>query len=70
MNTGDTKERLNLTNEQAVALEETTRTLSQNVLWFQQRKRRVTASQVYDVYQWKRGMEKWYGKACRKIRSE
>ena len=54
----DLLEGLNLTNEQAVALEEATRTQSQNVLWFQQRKCRITALQVYDVYQWKKGMEK------------
>ena len=41
-----------------MALEEATRTQSQNVLWFQQRKCRITASRVYDVYQWERGMKK------------
>ena len=50
--------KIKMTNEQAVVLERATQSQSQNALWYEERKRRVTASRVYDVFQWKRGMEK------------
>lgn len=47
-----------MTNEQAVILEQTTQLQSQSSLWFKERKFRVTASKVSDVFHWKRGMDK------------
>ena len=51
-------QKIKLTNEQAVAIERMTRKQSADSLWFMERKLRVTASKIYDVYQWKRGLEK------------
>ena len=47
-----------VTHVQAVALEQATQTQSQNKLWFTERKCRITASKIHDVFYWKRGMNK------------
>lgn len=48
-------EKLELVSGDAIILEEATRQQSAVPLWYKQRKQRVTASQIYDVAQWKRG---------------
>ena len=47
-----------MTSEQAVVLEQATQLQSQSTLWFKERKCRITALKVYDVFQWKRGLDK------------
>ena len=47
-----------MTSEQAVVLEQATQLQSQSTLWFEERKCRITASKVYDVFQWKKGLDK------------
>ena len=51
-------DRIQITNEEAVVLEQATQSQSQNRLWFDERKLRVTASRIHDVFQWKRGMDR------------
>jgi hypothetical protein len=51
-------DKLQVTNDQAVILEQATQLQSQSSLWFSERKCRVTASKIYDVFHWKRGMER------------
>lgn len=48
---------LNVTALEAVQLEEATRSQSSSSLWHDERKKRVTASKVYEISQWKRCME-------------
>ena len=53
-----TLDKIHMTSEQAVVLEQATQLQSQSTLWFKERKCRITASKVYDVFQWKRGLDK------------
>ena len=49
---------LDLTIPYSWTLERGTRAQANSLIWIEQRKNRVTASKFYDVYSWKRGMEK------------
>ena len=49
---------LDLTISDSWTLERDTRAQANSLIWMEQRKNRVTASKFYDVYSWKRGMEK------------
>ena len=49
---------LDLTIPDSWTLERDTRAQANSLIWMEQRKNRVTASKFYDVYSWKRGMEK------------
>ena len=51
-------DKIQVTNGQATALEQATQSQSQSTMWFEERKLRVTALRIYDVFQWKRGMER------------
>ena len=53
-----TLDKIHMTSEQAVVLEQATQLQSQSTLWFEEKKCRITASKVYDVFQWKRGLDK------------
>ena len=58
-------DKIQITNKQAAVLEQATQSQSQNRLWFEKRKLRVTASRVHDVFQWKRGMERHGERTCK-----
>lgn len=47
-------EEIKITHEQALKIEQSTRNQSDSKLWFKERKNRITASKIFDVYQWKR----------------
>ena len=49
---------LDLTISDSWTLERDTRAQANSLIWMEQQKNRVTASKFYDVYSWKRGMEK------------
>ena len=49
---------LDLTLADSVSLEKDTREQANSSIWKEHRKHTVTASRIYDVYSWKRGMEK------------
>ena len=51
-------DKIQITNEQAATLEQATQSQSQDRQWFEERRLRVTASRIHDVFQWKRGMER------------
>ena len=53
-----TLDKIHMTSEQAVVLEQATQLQLQSTLWFEERKCRITASKVYDVFQWKKGLDK------------
>jgi len=50
-------EKLVLSQEEAKILEQATLNQSSCTLWYSQRKQRITASRIHEVYQWKRGLD-------------
>ena len=48
---------LNVTDKEATAIEQATIGQSNSALWHEERKRRLTASKVHEVYKWKRGFD-------------
>ena len=48
---------LNVTDKEATAIEQAAIGQSNSSLWHEERKRRITASKVHEVYKWKRGFD-------------